>query len=124
TERGNAAGTLRRLVQSGVLHRLLFRRMAVGKLACNDDRACRHVRAFDVLAADAQEVVVRNAVGVPDAPMTTASGFAAISFNTCPTTLVSFGAKRSFATSGMPRAAAAFSISTKNASPSASENPT
>ena len=65
----------------------------------------------------------RQRRGVPEAPMTIASGLAAINFSTCPVTLVSLGANRSLATIGMPFATAALSTSAKNASPSASLKP-
>ena len=79
-----------------------FAGMVVGQLRRDDAPGSPAGSAFDVLAADAQEVVVGDAVvevdlalvaalderasrgsaaGVPDAPITTASGFAAMSFS-------------------------------------------
>ena len=48
--------------------------MAVRQLACDDHRARRHVRAFDVLPADAQEIVVRHAVVEVQAALVAAFG--------------------------------------------------
>src|SRR2546422_6792655 len=61
-ERSHAAGAVRSFVEPDVLLGALLCRVRLGQLARDDHRAGRHERAFDVLAADAQEVVVGDAM--------------------------------------------------------------
>src|SRR5437868_6314792 len=70
-EGGHGARSVCRLVHSHVFLRELFRRVIVRQLRRDDHGTRRHESVLDILAADAKEIVVRNAVVEIELPLVT-----------------------------------------------------